>query len=38
MRRLLMRKIMEALRLRAAGLSTRKIASSLSIGQTTVAE
>lgn len=33
-----MRKIMEALRLRAAGLSTRKIAASLSIGQSTVAE
>jgi transposase len=33
-----MRKITEALRLRAAGLSTRKIAASLSVGQTTVGE
>jgi hypothetical protein len=33
-----MRKIAEALRLKAAGLSTRKIASSLSIGQSTVSE
>ena len=38
MRRLPMRKIAEALRLRAAGLSTRKIAASLSVGQTTVGE
>jgi predicted transcriptional regulator len=38
MRRLPMRKIAEALRLRAAGLSTRKIAASLSVGQSTVAE
>jgi transposase len=33
-----MRKIAEALRLRAAGLSTRKIAASLSVAQSTVAE
>ncbi len=38
MRRLPMRKIAEALRLRAAGLSTRKIASSLGLGQSTVSE
>ena len=38
MRRLPMRKIAEALRLKAAGLPTRKIASSLSIGQSTVSE
>ena len=38
MRRLPMRKIAEALRLRAAGLSTRKIASSLGVGQSTVTE
>jgi len=38
MRRLPMRKISEALRLRAAGLSTRKIAASLSVGQSTVSE
>ena len=38
MRRLPMRKIAEALRLRAAGLSTRKIAASLSVGQSSVAE
>ena len=38
MKRLPMRKIAEALRLKAAGLSTRKIAASLSIGQSTVSE
>ncbi|QFT61808.1 IS21 family transposase [Roseivivax sp. THAF30] len=38
MRRLPMRKIAEALRLKAAGLSTRKIASSLGLGQSTVSE
>lgn len=38
MRRLPMRKISEALRLRATGLSTRKIASSLGVGQSTVSE
>ncbi|SFQ00124.1 Transposase [Tranquillimonas alkanivorans] len=38
MRRLPMRKIAEALRLRATGLSTRKIASSLGVGQSTVSE
>ena len=38
MRRLPMRKIAAALRLKAAGLPTRKIASSLSIGQSTVSE
>ena len=38
MRRLPMRKIAEALRLKAAGLPTRKIASSLLIGQSTVSE
>ncbi|MEL6934389.1 MAG: IS21 family transposase, partial [Pseudomonadota bacterium] len=38
MKRLLMRKIADALRLKAAGLSTRKIASSLSVGQSTVSE
>jgi len=38
MRRLPMRSIGEALRLRAAGLSTRKIAASLNVGQSTVSE
>ncbi len=38
MRRLPMRKISEALRLKAAGLSTRKIASSLGLGQSTVSD
>ena len=38
MRRLQMRKIAEALRLRAAGLTTRKIATSLNVGQSTVSE
>lgn len=38
MRRLPMRKIAEALRLKASGLSTRKIASSLGLGQSTVSE
>lgn len=38
MRRLPMRKIAQALRLKASGLSTRKIASSLSLGQSTVSE
>ena len=38
MRRLPMRKIGEALRLKAAGLATRKIAASLGIGQTTASE
>jgi transposase len=38
MRRLPMRKIAEALRLKAAGLSTRKIASSLGLGQSTVSD
>jgi transposase len=38
MRRLPMRKIGEALRLKAAGLSTRKIAASLGVGQSTVSE
>jgi predicted transcriptional regulator len=38
MRRLPMRKISEALRLKAAGLSTRKIAVSLNVGQSTVSE
>lgn len=38
MRRLPMRKIGEALRLKAAGLATRKIAVSLGIGQTTASE
>ena len=38
MRRLPMRKIADALRLKAAGLSTRKIAASLAIGQSTVSE
>jgi transposase len=33
-----MRKIAEALRLKAAGLSTRKIAVSLNVGQSTVSE
>ena len=33
MRRLPMRKITEALRMKASGLSTRKIAASLSVGQ-----
>ena len=38
MRRLPMRKISQALRLRAAGLSTRKIAASLNVGQSTISE
>jgi transposase len=38
MRRLQMRKIAEALRLRAAGLTTRKIAASLNVGQSTISE
>lgn len=38
MRRLPMRKVGEALRLKAAGLSTRKIAASLGVGQSTVSE
>jgi transposase len=38
MRRLPMRKIAEALRLRATGFSTRKIAASLNVGQSTVSE
>ena len=38
MRRLPMRKIAEALRLKAGGMSTRKIASSLGLGQSTVSE
>ncbi|MEM8572952.1 MAG: helix-turn-helix domain-containing protein, partial [Pseudomonadota bacterium] len=38
MRRLPMRKIGEALRLKAAGLTTRKIAVSLGIGQSTASE
>ena len=38
MRRLPMRKISEVLRMKASGLSTRKIAASLSIGQPTVVE
>jgi transposase len=38
MKRLPMRKIRDALRLRAAGLSTREIAASLSVGQSTVSE
>jgi len=38
MRRLPMRKIAEALRLRATVLSTRKIAASLNVGQSTVSE
>ena len=38
MRRLPMRKITEALRMKASGLSTRKIAASLSVGQATVVE
>ena len=38
MRRLPMRKIGDALRLKAAGLTTRKIAASLGLGQTTVSE
>ncbi len=38
MRRLPMRKIAEALRLKVSGLSTRKIASSLGLGQSTVSE
>jgi DNA-binding CsgD family transcriptional regulator len=33
-----MRKITEALRMKASGLSTRKIAASLSVGQATVVE
>jgi predicted transcriptional regulator len=38
MKRLPMRKIREALRLRSKGLSTREIAASLGVGQTTVSE
>ena len=38
MRRLPMRKIADALRLKAAGLATRKIAASLNVGQSTVSE
>lgn len=38
MRRLPMRKIAEALRLKVAGLPTRKIAASLNVGQSTVSE
>jgi len=38
MKRLTMRKIREALRLRASGLSTRKIATSLGVGQSTASE
>ena len=38
MRRLPMRKITEALRMRASRLSTQKIAASLSVGQATVVE
>lgn len=38
MRRLPMRKISQALRLRASGLSTRKIAASLNVGQSTISE
>lgn len=38
MKRLPMRKIAEALRLKAAGLSTRKIAASLNVGQSTISE
>ncbi|HSQ70719.1 MAG TPA: IS21 family transposase [Steroidobacteraceae bacterium] len=38
MRRLPMRKIAEALRLKATGLSTRKIAASLNVGQSTVSD
>src|SRR6056297_3606635 len=38
MKRLPMRKIADALRLKAAGLATRKIAASLNVGQSTVSE
>ena len=38
MKRLTMRKIREALRLHASGLSTRKIATSLGVGQSTANE
>lgn len=38
MKRLPMRKIRDALRLRAGGLSTRKIAASLGVGQSTLSE
>ena len=38
MKRLTMRKIREALRLHASGLSTRKIATSLGVGQSTASE
>ncbi|TCP21546.1 ATP-binding protein [Rhodovulum adriaticum] len=38
MRRLPMRKIADALRLKTAGLATRKIAASLNVGQSTVSE
>jgi len=38
MRRLPMRKIADALRLKASGLSTRQIAASLNVGQSTVSE
>ena len=38
MKRLMMRKIREALRLHAGGLSTRKIATSLGVGQSTASE
>ena len=38
MKRLSMRKIRDALRLQAGGLSTRKIAASLSLGQSTASE
>jgi len=38
MKRLMMRKIREALRLHASGLSTRKIATSLGVGQSTASE
>ena len=38
MKRLTMRKIREALRLHASGLSTRKIAGSLGVGQSTASD
>ncbi len=38
MKRLTMRKIREAVRLHASGMSTRKIAASLGVGQSTVSE
>lgn len=38
MKRLTMRKIREAVRLHASGLSTRKIAASLGVGQSTASE